>query len=631
MENSNQQKNEVIDMYDQLKQTPPELRTSKELSDAIKRDIRCIGLIPEGMIVEGIPGLSQQEIEDIKLVSETKTSIDYKDTFYDLPFERRTEAVSQAAVNSDVQHFLYVPEKARSDELVLSVLQKRGDLISAVKPDRITPKMCMTAIENDGLAVTWIPKEKMTYGLAAKAIEQNCWALAHLPDDIKTPELCRFALKNTMKPDSGNWRDHQIIGEIPFPDVCLEHLKKIEQEKGDPYMVFYHIRPEVKNAEMVQLAVGITPRCFINVPERLKTPEICTMAVEKDWKNMIAVPEHMKTEELCLHALKMHPDAIEFIPENIRAKLNTNDFSKMENNHQRKEYRLSQQEMEDVKFFSNATFLDGTFSALPPGRKTELVCLAALQSDPMHLKYVPEKYLSDELIVHVLRMNGAMLSDIDEKRRTPEMYAAALESDGRALMYFQKETITPEAAMKAVKLDGTALEFVPENLITPELCRAALSSIAADYEVIEYVPFPEVCLEHLKKNEHNNGDVFLVFGSIKPEVITSEMAQLAVRLEPSCIQFVPDKIKTPEMCASAVEKDWMNMRFIPESMKTKELCATTMSKDFSLNVDRNKQPVNVKIPENPDMKQTGKIENKPENKPEQQKTPQQKKRMKIKM
>ena len=110
------------------------------------------------------------------------------------------------------------------------------------------------------------------------------------------------------------------------------------------------------------------------------------------------------------------------------------------------------------------------------------------------------------------------------------------------------------------------------------MCRAALkSSKEYDYEVIEYVPFPKVCLEYLKKIERENGDPFMVFGSIKPEIITPEMAQLAVKLDPSCIQFVPDQLKTPKMCADAVGKDWRNMRFLPEKMKTKEICELAMN------------------------------------------------------
>jgi len=207
-----------------------------------------------------------------------------------------------------------------------------------------------------------------------------------------------------------------------------------------------------------------------------------------------------------------------------------------------------------------------------------LVCLAAVQADVLNFLHVPEKYRTDELIISVLQEHGGLLYDVAEERRTPEMYMTAIENYGRALKFFPEEMITPEIAMKAVQLDGTALEFVPESVNTPEICRAALNcKDSDDYDVIHYVPFSDVCYDYLKNSDGQTSDPFMVFGNVKRDVVTTEMAQLAVKLEPSCLQFVPDRLKTSELCAEAVGKDWMNMRFVPENRKTKTLCDIAIS------------------------------------------------------
>ena len=260
---------------------------------------------------------------------------------------------------------------------------------------------------------------------------------------------------------------------------------------------------------------------------------------------------------------------------------NHQKINKMENI----ETRLSRQEMEDIKLAANADIFNDFFSVLPEERKTELVCLAAIQANCMNFSYVPEKYRTDQMIINVLQKAGGLLYDVAENRRTPEMYATAIESNGRALMYFPPEMITPDAAMKAVHQNGTALEFVPEALKTPEICHAALNcKKSRDYDVIRYVPFPDVCYDYLKKMDGRSGDPFMVFGNIKTEVITPEMAQLAVKTDPSCLQFVPDRMKTSEMCVEAVEKDWMNMRFVPENMRNKPLCEIAMN--FSIHAQQ---------------------------------------------
>jgi len=253
----------------------------------------------------------------------------------------------------------------------------------------------------------------------------------------------------------------------------------------------------------------------------------------------------------------------------------------METNHQQKETRLSQQEMEDIKAVSDAIYLDGVFSNLPIERRTEVVCLAAVQADGLNLQDVPEKYKTDEMILNVLRKEGTLLYLVDEKKRTQEMYDVAAQGSAYALEFFPEEKITAEVGMKAVQRNGNALQYVPDGLKTPEMCQIALNNKKSnDYEVIEHVPFADVCLEHLKKYECEGRDPFLLFGNMAEALITPEMAQLAVRLEPSCIQFVPDRLKTPEMCAEVVEKDWMNMRFLPERMKTKELCDIAMKRSI---------------------------------------------------
>jgi hypothetical protein len=331
MENSHQQ-NEPAGVYEKMKNTPPELRTPKELSEAIKQDIRCAGLVPKGMKVEGMPALSKQEIEDIRLVSDAKYELYEKNAFSRLPVERRTEAVSQAALNADVGNFHEIPDAAMSDELIKSALQKRGKLFFVIREDRMTPEICMTAVENYGLSIIWIPKEILTREMVLKAIEQNSWALAYVPDDMKTPELCRTALSNSLKPEAKDRYSHPVISEVPFSDVCFEHLKKIVRENGDPYWEFSHIHPDVMTPEMAKWAVGVNSRCFVYVPEHLITPEICTLAVEKDWKNMRFVPENLKTEELCLQAVKSNPDAKEFVPENLRKKATISEKTKINGN-----------------------------------------------------------------------------------------------------------------------------------------------------------------------------------------------------------------------------------------------------------------------------------------------------------
>ena len=300
------------DVYQKMKQTPPDRLTSSELSEAIKEDIRCVLFVPEGMQVEGMPKLSKQEIYDIRLVADDNVIYD---EFSALPLERRTQSVSQAAVNADYQSLTEVPKNIQSEELILSVLRRDGFMLFAIDIDRRTPKMYMTALESTALALKHFPPEIITPEIAAKAVESNGIALMYVPEEIKTRELCRSALSACTL----NTKDYEIIENVPFPEICLEYLKKIEKENSDPFFVFGNIKPEVITPEMAQIAVRMEPSCIQFVPDKLKTAELCMTAVGRDWMNMRFIPENRKTKELCETAMMQSIHAQQLVPEQFKS------------------------------------------------------------------------------------------------------------------------------------------------------------------------------------------------------------------------------------------------------------------------------------------------------------------------
>ena len=621
--------------------------------------------------------LSPQEIADIKAVSD---ALYFDGVFSGLPLERRTEVVCLAAVQADVLNLMAVPDNILSEEFILNVLRKDGDMIFAIDVNRRTPEMYLTAVENSGMALKHFPQEMITPEIAMKAVENNGAALQFVPNELKTQEMCRMALNNISSPEI---KDYDMISHVPFPDVCLEHLKKCD----DPFMVFGCMDKKAITSETAKQAVSMDTGCFQFVPEPLMTPEICMEAISKDWFNMRFVPQKMKTQELCeiamkcsIHAQQFVPEkllkpemylsavkvdglSLKYVPEQFRTKeicrqaemsnpdardyfpsiygaptgiknfynklvnqvfkadcLNSEHIEKVFNDMKtnsvyetmkqrlpetltskelseaiRRDIRcitlvpkgmpvdgmpkLSKQEKNDIKSVANSSLKDNVFANLPSKRRTEAVSLAAVYADPFHLKEVPNFIKSDEFILKVLQKNGLMLGTIDRAGRTPDMYMTALENTGLALMFFPKEMKTPDIAMDAVKENGLALFFVPEALKTPEMCRIALNNLPEgrikDEMMIE-IPFPEVCLEQLKKYEKEQADPYLMMYYMRENVISKDIAETAFKLNYECFETIPDRLKTPEMCAEAVNEDAFNLEHVPENMITKQMCETAL-------------------------------------------------------
>lgn len=106
--------------------------------------------------------------------------------------------------------------------------------------------------------------------------------------------------------------------------------------------------------------------------------------------------------------------------------------------------------------------------------------------------------------------------------------------------------------MTAVKRNGLVLEAVPGELRTPQICRAALKAVdSADYKILPYIPYPDICLEGLKKFGMSFVDKFEIFASIAPEVMTGELALHGVGMDASCLSLVPVELRTEAVCLRA--------------------------------------------------------------------------------
>ena len=364
---------EPVNVYERLKETPPEKLTSDELSKAIKEDIRCALFVPKGMQVEGMPKLSKQEIEDIRLVADT-FFLDMK--FSKLPPERRTEAVSQAAVSACCMYLKDVPENIKTDEFIINALRKDGDALLAIDSERLTPEMYNTAVETTGTALRLVPPEIITPEMAAKAVENSGMAIVYVPSDLKTPEMCRNALNSVCS------EEFDIVRHIPHSDVIIEHLKRFEQRKDDPFMVFGSVKPEVITPEMAQLAVRLDPSCIQFVPDKLITPEMCMTAVKRDWMNMRFIPASKISKELSEIAMMRSIHAQQFVPAR---------------------YKSPELYMYPVKI--NGLNLE----YVPENFRTGEVCLQAVKSDPNAVDFVPQRFTGP---YNVYEFNGRLKDEL---------------------------------------------------------------------------------------------------------------------------------------------------------------------------------------------------------------------------
>ena len=68
-----------------------------------------------------------------------------------------------------------------------------------------------------------ICRHDRTAEVCRAAVEEDGWQLENVPEEMKTPELCRKALET----EAGFGNDRfRLVQHIPSPEVCMEVLKE---------------------------------------------------------------------------------------------------------------------------------------------------------------------------------------------------------------------------------------------------------------------------------------------------------------------------------------------------------------------------------------------------------------------
>ncbi len=201
-------------------------------------------------------------------------------------------------------------------------------------------------------------RHERTAEVCRVAIEEDGWQLENVPEEMKTPELCRRALDTGA--DLGN--EHLgLLHYIPFPDVCLDVLKECHTGgMTDIYEVATAIRPEVMNDAIADYLLPIDGICLSILPVHLQTPERVKLAVETSgtfaierggvpkslltpevyvgcaahsWQSFAMIPWAERSPEVCLMTKVLYPELLEkrpeLVPESVKNGCNVYSLCQM--------------------------------------------------------------------------------------------------------------------------------------------------------------------------------------------------------------------------------------------------------------------------------------------------------------
>jgi Domain of unknown function (DUF4116) len=328
--------------------------------------------------------------------------------------------------------------------IIYWMLEQNGLALKYVPEDYKTPELCHLAVEQDGLALYDVPGKYQTHELCRLAVEQNALALQYVPEKHKTPELCRLAIQN-----DGIALQH-VLEKHRIPELC-----RIAVEQNG--MALYYVPEEYRTHELYQLAIEQNALTFRDISENQRTYELCCLTVKQDGSMLSFVPTKLKKPDLCRLAVEQNGQALYDVPKDLRTP------------------ELCRLAIEQ----NGWAIMD-----VPEKYQTPELCRLAVEQNVWVFYYVPEEHRDEELyrysnlcIHQVIKQDGCALDYLPGHLRTPELCRLAVEQNGLALKHVPrhlksshcKDQQIPELCCVAVQQNPNALQYVPEELRTPEL------------------------------------------------------------------------------------------------------------------------------------------------------------------
>jgi len=199
--------------------------------------------------------------------------------------------------------YLYVTQCDRSWCHTHTMHKTRCCLAHVETPTHL---LCLTAVQQEGCALQFVPEPLRTEALCLAAVQQDGYALVYVPEPLRTEAVYLAAVQ----------QDGLALQCVPKPlwteAVCLATV----QQNG---LALQYVPEPLRTEALCLTAVQQNGYALRYVPEPLRTEALFLTAVQQNGDALRYVPEPLRTEALCLAAVQQDGCALQFVPAHLGA------------------------------------------------------------------------------------------------------------------------------------------------------------------------------------------------------------------------------------------------------------------------------------------------------------------------
>ena len=381
-----------------------EAKNYKSAAEAIKGDENICGILNPAMLDhDACMAIVQTKNFDKAIQYSMWISDPLKLTYGSVQLKKllRFPDVSLQAVKKCSTLMEYIPETGIDDEVILAAVDSAGGF--GCIPDRYKSKeICDRAFKQSVWNLSDIPVQFITEEMCLTAVRESGSLLDYVPDELKTTEMCKIAVKD----------DGKGTRSVPKRLYDKELAKLVLKQHGSSVAPLQIIPKQFLDYDMCKYVVANAWGSIQYVPEEYKDYELCLCAVQHDPAAIRFVPEKFFTPDVVLAAAKRW-DAFQYIPDDKKT------------------------EEACLEYINNGAVIeDNKLKYIPERLLNKKICDKAFQKDVRAIKGIPEKFVTEEMLLEVAKQYpGLLWRRIPERLKTEEFYKELIEINATVEKY----------------------------------------------------------------------------------------------------------------------------------------------------------------------------------------------------
>lgn len=116
-----------------------------------------------------------------------------------IPIEMHTDELYKLSIADDGNNIQYIPKNKRTKKLCILAIKNKCSKLEYIPEEFIDENLIISFVKNqmgESSKLKYVPGAYKTPAVCREAVKRNKWNLEYVPIEMRTKEICQFALND---------------------------------------------------------------------------------------------------------------------------------------------------------------------------------------------------------------------------------------------------------------------------------------------------------------------------------------------------------------------------------------------------------------------------------------------------